>query len=337
MPPRRITVFALLAVLLAGLAVAAYWHWSAERLARQIVLWSEQQRAAGYEVSYAGPEIGGFPLELVARFQEPSIASPQGWRWQGPPLTGRAWLWNPFTIRVEASGRHRVVRREGEPPSELAAEHALAVIHLRGDGRIDRASAETAALRIDNAQEKLSVERSAWSLGPVTPGSQSGPQELALSGEVHGLSLPEDKAGPLGPTLRHLSIEGALVGEIPPGARHQLIKQWRDAGGLLRFGRVRLAWGPLELEGDGSLGLDRQFRPLGAFTARTRGLLQTLDILSAKGVLKRGQVIPAKIALLALGGGKDENGKAVIVLPITLQDGLLYLGPQPLMELFPLL
>ncbi len=337
MRPRLIALFALLAVLLAGLAVTAYWHWSAERLAWLIALWTEQQRAAGYEVSYQGPEIGGFPLELVARFEEPAITSPQGWRWQGPALTGRAKLWNPFTIHVEASGRHYVARREGKPPSEVLAEQAFGIVHLRRDGRIDRASAATAALRISNAREELSAERSAWSLGPVTPGGDGGPQELALSGEVEGLSLPKHRAGPLGPKLRHLSFEGALVGEIPPGARRQLIKQWRDAGGLLRFGRVRLAWGPLELEGDGSLGLDRQFRPLGAFTARTRGLLQTLDILTAKGVLKRGQVIPAKIALLALGGGKDENGKAVIVLPITLQDGLLYLGPQPLMELFPLL
>lgn len=337
MRQRLIALFALSAVLLAGLAVSAYWHWSAERLARLIALWTEQQRAAGYEISYQGPEIDGFPLEHVARFKDPVIVSPQGWQWQGPTTTGRAWLWDPFTIRVEASGRHRVVHREDEAPSEVLAEQARSVVHLRRDGRFDRASAGTGSLHISTAQEELSAERSVWSLGPVTAGGEGGLQELALSGAVEALSLPEDKAGPLGPELRHLAVEATLVGELPTGAQRHLLGQWRDAGGRLRLGRVQLIWGPLEVEGDGSFGLDRQFRPLGSFTARTRGLMQTLDILTAKGLLKPGQAIPAKVALLALGGGKDENGKTVIVLPITLEDGLLYLGPQPLMELVPLL
>ena len=106
MPRLRILIlFAILALLLAGAATSAYWFWSAEQLRQRIALWTEQQRDRGYEISYGGPTIAGFPVTLEARFAEPAIASPRGWRWQGPAVTGKVAIWNPFTITVSLNAR----------------------------------------------------------------------------------------------------------------------------------------------------------------------------------------------------------------------------------------
>jgi hypothetical protein len=342
---RSLVLLVSFVLFLAVVALALYWRASAARLSEFITSWTAYQQAQGYEVSYQGPEIGGFPFALTARFGDPALASPQGWRWRGPEISGRSALWDPFTIELEISGRHLVVPRGTETPTEATLAQASARVHLRKDGQVERATAESAAIELRSAQVVLTAARSAWRLGPLRPAQGETPQELLLAGELEDLVLPEDRAGPLGPQLRRLAVEALLIGRIPgqvPGQnqvadQRRLLEQWRDDGGLLKLERVELSWGPLDLEGDGALGLDRQLRPLGTFTATTKGLMETLDVLTAKGVLEPGRALPAKVGLLALGARKDEEGNPVIVLPITLQDGLLYLGPKPLLQLFPLL
>lgn len=334
---RRAVPLACLAVLLLGGALAAYWHWSSRLLATQIAAWTEQQRAAGYEISYRGPEIGGFPFALRAHFDQPDIASPRGWRWSGPGIVGRAFLWSPWTIRIDLSGPHRVTRAGLEAATELDAEQAIALVQIDGDGRVATATATTGALRIAHPEGPFSAENSAWRLGPLEPASGDNPQALRIAGELQGVELPAERAGPLGPSLARLAIDAALLGEIPAGDQRRMLEQWRDAGGSLQLDHVELDWGPLGLDGRGTLGLDRKLRPLGAINARLRGLIETLDRFIAAGALEPGQAVPAKIALLTLSGPKDENGERVIALPITLREGRLFLGPVPLLRISPIL
>ena len=338
MPKLRILIsFALVAVLLAGAAISAYWFWSADQLRQRIALWTEQQRERGYEISYRGPAITGFPLKLEANFTEPVIASPRGWRWRGPAVSGSAALWDPFTIAIGLSGDHSLERSKPKDRVDATIEQALGVVHLGSNGQIEHGTAETGPVILKSQRNRFSAGRSTWRLGPLSPGSGDRPQQLIFAGEIEELVLPEKKAGPLGPSVAHLAVDGILAGPIPDGNQQQMLKRWRDAGGVLELGRVELDWGPLGLDGKGTLSLDQKFRPLGTFTARLRGMMQTLDRLIAAGLLKPGQAVPAKIALLAMGGKKDENGEKVIVLPITLQDGQLYLGPAPLMKISPVL
>ncbi|MDH3595645.1 MAG: DUF2125 domain-containing protein [Rhodospirillales bacterium] len=339
MRPRVLALSCIAIVLAAGGALSAYWLWSADRLAERIAAWSEQQRARGYEVSYRGPVIGGYPFGLTAQIEEPRVASPRGWRWQGPGVSGRAALWDPFTIELDFSGLHRLTetRSEAAAPVEAEGERATAVVHLQSSGRIDRAKAEVAGLTIRRSGEVLTAERAAVGLGPLRPAAGGRPQELTLTGEAGGITLPEDGAGPLGPALQRLAFAAALQGEIPPGERRRMLEQWRDAGGSLEIGRLDLEWGPLALEGEGAIGLDRRLRPEGEIAARMSGLPGTLDRLVAAGLLKADRARLVKIALRVLADGTDGEGRPVVALPITLQGGRLYLGPAPVLRLSPVL
>jgi hypothetical protein len=339
MRPRVLALSCIAIVLSAGGALSAYWLWSADRLAERIAAWSEQQRTRGYEVSYRGPVIGGYPFGLTARIEEPRVASPRGWRWQGPSVSGRAALWDPFTIELDFSGLHRVTdtRNEAAAPVEAEGERATAVVHLESSGRVDRAKAEVAGLTIRRSGEVLTAERAAVGLGPLRPAAGGRPQELALTGDADGITLPEDGAGPLGPALQRLAFAAALLGEIPPGGRREMLSQWREAGGRLEIGRLELVWGTLALQGEGSLALDPQLRPSGKIDARMSGLSETMDRLVAAKLLRSDRARLVKIALRALADGTDGEGRPVVALPITLQGGRLYLGPAPVLRLSPVL
>ncbi len=113
--------------------------------------------------------------------------------------------------------------------------------------------------------------------------------------------------------------------------------RWRDAGGLLEIAALTLVWGPLELAAEGTAALDQELRPQGAFTARIHGLPETLDAFAAHGLIEPGIALALRLTALTLATRKDASGRAVVELPITLQDGLFYLGPAALFPLAPVL
>jgi hypothetical protein len=336
MRPRVLVLVCLLAALLAGGALSAYWLWSAARLEQGIAAWSAEQRARGYEIAYRGPAIGGYPFALTARFEAPRIASPKGWRWQGPTVTGRAAIWSPLEIALDFSGRHRVIGPR-DAPAEAEAARATAVLRLLRDGRVERAEAEARGATLRRDGRVLSAEGVTARLGPRRPAEGTRPRGLALAGAARGIVLPEESAGPLGPSLRRLDFEGVLLGEVPPGEGREMLARWRDDGGGLEIGRLALEWGPLALEGKGSLGLDQGLRPAGEIASRISGLSGTLDRLVAARLVTAERARLVKLALFALADGTDGQGRPVVALPITLQGGRLYLGPAPVLRLSPVL
>ena len=232
MRPRILALVCLAIIVAAGGTLSAYWLWSADRLAQRIAAWSDEQRARGYEVAYRGPAIGGYPFSLTARFEEPHLASPQGWRWQGPSVSGRAALWDPFTITLDFSGLHRLTDTQNAraKPVEAQGLRATAVVHLQSSGQVDRGTADVVGLTLRRSGEVLTAARASVGLGPLRPADSGRPQELALTGEAVGVVLPKDGAGPLGPALQRLAFGAALRGEIPPSGRRDMLEQWRQAG-----------------------------------------------------------------------------------------------------------
>lgn len=340
MRPRSYLFAALAFVVLLAAAFAVYWIWAADRLETAIAEWTEEQRRRGYEIAYQGPVIEGFPVKLAVGFTEPQVAAPDRWRWAGPPVQGEAWLWRPLTITGSFPGRHKIVRALEGVPVEVDAEAAQAdaEVTLRIDGQVERAEAALADITLeDSVVGRISAQSVAARLGPRQAASGQSLARLPLAGTVTGLVLPEVVRTPLGRDLPLVRVEATLEGDIPSGDPREGLTRWRDAGGKLELHQVELQWGPLELSGEGTLSLDRGMRPLGAFTARIAGLTETLDALAAAGLIEPQQSFAIELALMALAGQRDAQGRKIVSLPITLQAGRLYLGPVPLLRLDPVL
>jgi hypothetical protein len=91
----------------------------------------------------------------------------------------------------------------------------------------------------------------------------------------------------------------------------------------------------IELNAKGTLALDRGLRLLGALTAELKGYDKLVDALAMGGFLRASEAAAAKMALGTVGN-TDNNGRATISLPVTAQDGRLFLGPVPVAKLKPL-
>jgi hypothetical protein len=341
MRPRPLIAAALGAALLALGALAAYWFWAADQVSAAIALWAEAQRARGYEIAYQGPELGGFPVKLAVRFTEPRVTAPQGWRWSGAAIAGEAAFWAPRSLRLELPRRQALSAawRGHERVLALEAEAARGSVQLGREGWLKAARLEMEALALsEQGGGTTRAERLRYDLTRRPPSLEgSDDWTLLLSGETLGVVLPEGTPNPLGEKVERIAFEATLIGVIPKGAPAEALARWRDDGGLLEVAALTLAWGPLELAAEGTAALDQELRPQGAFTARIHGLPDTLDAFAARGLIEPGVAVALRLMARTLAARRDAGGRAVVELPITLQDGLFYLGPVALFPLAPVL
>lgn len=335
---RKTLLYLVLALVLLGAAHGFYWHWSAESLQSGIAEWRDEQRARGYEIDYQGPEVGGYPLRLVARIDQPRIQAPKGWRWSGPSVVASSALWAPLTVHLDFPGQHQVARSEKDRTIEIELREAAADIVLRGDGGLDQATSRLSQGMVSNTgQGTFTFEALDLTLGPLMKGRGSEPQELDVAGTVTSLLLPELEDNALGREVERVALAGTLVGEIEEGEPRKLLSDWRDGGGVVDIASLEIIWGPLALTGDGTLALDHELRPLGAFSNRIAGLNETIEALFAHGLIEREAVWGAKLALAAFASGQDAKGRPIVEVPITLQNGYLNLGIVPLVPIPPVL
>lgn len=318
----------LLALLLAVLAAGhgLYWGWAAGRLEARIAEWRAEQEARGLAVAYRGPQITGYPTRLSVRFEEPALETPNGWHWSGPAVTGQAALWAPFTIDLAFPGRHEVGHPALDAPLQAALEEGTARVRLRGDGRVEQAEIALRALEIESlAQGPAGVASLDATLGPLIEARGDSPQRFEVTAEATGVRLPDFEDNPLGPNGERVALTGTLLGPTQAGEPRAALEAWRDAGGTAEIASLEALWGPLALAGEGTLALDRELRPLGAFDARVSGLDDTIDVLARKKLIENGAALAIKLGLAMVVKDSDARGRPLVRLPITLQNGRLNL------------
>jgi hypothetical protein len=330
---------ALLALLIVGLlALTILWLVVRDEFKTIIAAWRSDMEARGFAIAAGPPAYGGWPLKLEARFAAPVITAPGGQRWEGPQeVAGYAWLWDLETIIVEGPGRHRL-EVEGGPLAIDLPEGALTLGFARGG--LERVAVETSAPVVTNevSGRDLTLDRLALDVAPLTPKSD-GKAEVGFAFELAGFALPPEMTGAaelLGPEILLLKLEGRLEGALRPSQSWTAFAAaWRDGGGILDLRAIELDWGELWMKGAGTLTLDQAFRPLGAFSFETLGLPALIARATEAGLLEPSAGQTLERALAALATGTDERGRQRVLLPVTLQDGRLYVGQIELGQLRP--
>ncbi|MDJ0946106.1 MAG: DUF2125 domain-containing protein [Kiloniellales bacterium] len=345
--PRSAKLALLFLLLLPLLGVPAAWVLSGAVLRHSFEAWVQDRREDGYALRYAEPELAGFPFGLDVRIDDPSVESPEGWQWRGPALTGGATLWDPLTLALQAPGRHLVDwgPREGRLSLRLDAAKASGTAALALDGRLRRADAALHEILAEGPLPgPVQIERldlvyrdrdEEDPTGEVREGGPRPPGDLLMT--VLGVDLPPGLALPLGPRVELFLVEGRLEGPLPAEASRRSLALWRDAGGLLDIHRLELRWGPLQLEAEGQLALDRELRPTGQLTSNLRGGADLVDHLAERKMIAERAAGALKLAFFALSRSAEDGGPPVVELPVNLKDGLLYLGPVALFRLRPVL
>ena len=317
----------LLLVLFA--AYAAYWWIVAGRIEDGAVAWRKSIQTRKVDASWRGFHIGGFPFRFRVELQDATLRdralSPAPKLWL-PVLTGSARPWN-FDVWQLAAPEGLVAdlpAAGGRPLLRLAARTGSGTVALGPQGNTllwlnfrDVGAEAGARVPIQSAMTWIDL--------PANPPQTHTQPSLGLAFDLRKIHLP---ASP--PSFTDMIDEAAfgirVKGAVPDGPLSQAIGAWRDAGGTVELDNLRLDWGGVGVNANGTIALDQELQPMGAFSGGIEGFDAILSALVEAGRLGTEQAALAQIALAAFAK-PGPDGKPQIKTSFTMQNGEMFLGP----------
>jgi hypothetical protein len=338
---RRLMILAAVLLVVLVAAYCVYWFVLTRIVASDIANWRDQQQALGYTVIIAEqPAIDGFPFSLRAHLGPPDITAPGGlWHWQGPDTDLRLAPWAPLDLVFMAPGHHHL-SLAGNVPRDIAIDAAKLAFGLDLDqsGQASDFSLSLTGATLADSIAGTTTIASAMVAGhlpwPATPGPTVS--SLDLSADATGLNLPASVRAALGQRIDKVHLVTQLMGAWPAALPREALAGWRDGGGVIQLRQGEIDWGPISASGEGTIALDEKLQPLAAGTVRVAGLPETLDMLAAAGTVAQGQVNLAKMMFGAVAATPAGGGRPQVALPLTIQNGYVYMGPIKLVPLQPI-
>jgi hypothetical protein len=324
--------------LVAFAAYTVYWFVSASGVEAGLVQWIERQKQAGYDIAHSGMATTGYPFALTVAVDNPIIsqgAVEANWAWSSDRIEAAAGMFGLDEPVITAIGPHRLLVSRGVLTGDWRVTterlELRPSIGTKGLTRLD------AVIEQGRAEEQIdgdtfSAKSISLSVRPQEAGNGDTKEVVHMKASLDGIVLPDRAAGPLGPAVDHAVLVSTLAGPLPSRIDQQHLAVWRDAGGTMDIHALNLDWGGVEARAEGSVSLDQQFRPIGALTSRVSGYETLVDALVKGKVVRENDsaVIKAVLGLLAR---RDTEGRMVLKVPVTAQDGMLTMGPIPLLPL----
>ena len=328
---RRIGLAVVLLLLVLAGAYTVFWFIVAGRIETGIGEWAESVRAQNIEASWRTIGVDGYPLAFRielrdARLRETTGASRGEVR--VPSLSGRARPWDFRAWQLGApEGLTAISGPPDAPAAKLTSRTAEGSVVL-GEAGGANVSVNLRAPAIEMGGALTAREALLWLTFPSHPPHSYKEPALGLALQVCELNLPEAPA-PLRNPVDEIAFGVRLMGPIPPGPPREAAVAWRDAGGALEVDHMTMRWGKLAVTGSGTLALDAELQPEGAFSGALQGYDELIGALVAGGQIRSGE---AGLARLALGflSKPGADGRPQIATPFTIQNGEMRLGPAKL-------
>ncbi len=331
---------AIVAVLAVAWTIA--WHLIAANMRQRIEAWAETRRADGMSVSHSGLAVEGFPVAWHVRVSEPVVAGAgaAAWAWQGQAVEARFTPMNLRDVALRFPGEHRLAAGGGALSGTWRVRAARPEGHivLYPDGRLDRLEfdfGDATLVRLPDEKAFQVVRLQGAATLPRPTAADPRAETFTVSLDLDSLSPVEPPVATFGPVIRSVRLDLAAKGRLSVCRFADTLRAWRDDGGTVEINHFKMRWGPVDADLSGTLTLDAQDRPLGAFSARWRGYNETIDALQVSGHIGPWPAAGTKLALGALARQQADGGRQ-IELPITLQDGRAYAAGIPVMRLAPL-
>jgi hypothetical protein len=338
----RKLLLALIAMVLVMLAASAAWFVGANRFEAALDDWLAARQAEGVDVHFEAKRISGFPVGFFATLVNPSItakpgaAGPQGWSWRAPELTFGYHVFSS-ELRLSAAGPHDVERHSGDKIDRLRLETTAFTVVMprrKSDDREVDVAATMAKLTVDAFSLSAASLNSKLFTHRIDAGNHLGDAgDLDLEFKGLGTAIG-------GVALSSASVDGAItarwLGAVPPGRLKEGLAAWRDDGGTIEISHASFQSGPVDIQGSGTLALDAEMRPLGAFATEIKGYDAVVDQLVADGRVSAKNADFARAVLASMAQTDGVTGLTKLALPISIQDGWLSVGPARLVKIAPL-
>ena len=325
---RRVVVVAMLAAAaVLGIDTVGWW-WITRRIEQEVAVWQQDRRAEGMAVSAGQPSRAGWPLKAELLLPAVTVASvhtgqSDNLAWQAEQVRLVFAPWRPTKLDVLVDGR-QTVSVGVMPPVNITADRLDLTVPLSLSGQAQ-------GFMVTGQNIALPLERGPVSVDRLSVRLRADDVFISLTGAaLPGRSLP------FGGAVRSLDIHARSTGALPPLQDPAAgLTLWRDQGSRLLLDDLALVWGPLDVHGHASLGLDAALQPEGSGEVQMTGFVEVTEALARSGAISRNdaRVASTLLGLLAKPGAGGPGRAAEVDLPLTLRDRTLSAGAIPLMRI----
>lgn len=325
----------LVLVALATMGWFVFFEYSVRWLEKQIEIVATNLTKKGYVLSYSTIKISGNPFFLSVSFQKPSLKDPKGFlEWSGSEMIVSLQPWQPYFLTCTFPGDHSLLIHQNIPISlgVLKLEGAVGTFNLNSQGALKELSFTIAQLKsfVDSKPQPVFSQNVSLKATNLID-----PLNLQFSFSTNLVNLESLFNMQRLDHLCTINLEGYLSGYQSPHSFPQSLAEWRDGGGVLEVTLLKFSWLPIMAEAKGTLALDKDMYPLGAFSSKISGYQDALADMVKLGWVKKKKAAGASF-VLDLFSVSDDDGTKHLTVPVTLQNGALSVGPAPLVKLRPL-
>ena len=315
---------------------AGYWYLASLQLER-IVERAVAGEFSAIRINYRKIAVTGFPFSIRLDLEAPEIvADGVQVRWRSNAAIIEIQPWNTRRYRLSLVGPHSVKlgRLRGLRELEVESEQIIVVAEVGGDGAFSGAMLDLVGLKINsNNSQTSTISRLEIRLSDVNPkGTERLDPKFKVSLSADTVDIPTLNVHPLGSKIRRVRAGFKLLGEISKYDK-AAADAWRQAGGTLEVQWLQVVWGALDFRAVGTVALDDELRPLAAMTADIRGFVAALQALAAAGMISSTAARTGSVALSLIATPSSDGSPSILTVPLTAQDGGLFLGPVRLARL----
>ena len=335
--PALIGPFILIISLTVGYPI--FWFFAALTGESLVNTWIEKRHLQGIEVSHEKINYSGFPFLIRVTLKSPEVRSSANrliFTSQSVSLEYRPWNFN--TLRIEANGSQKLsnIINNFSQNVTMKTKSIESVLKFGDDEQLTTASIVAKGIRVVDTHRGILLETKNLYTDiefPDRPPLTYKETAFRLKAFLKDIVLPKLEVPLFGKTIDSIRIKADFLGPVTIYAFPETLHAWRQAGGTLELSRLRLVWKALDMRANGTLALDKGMRPIGALTADIRGFDEALSALADAGLI-RLKMLPASRVTLNLLAKTDENdGRRVLTVPMTAQNGAFFVGPIKLTNL----
>jgi hypothetical protein len=347
-----ITALVVLAAFMGGYVY--WWNLIADEAVIGFERWKSAQAAQGITINHDSVSVEGFPYRVhlstssLEMTQKATTHAAQR-RMSVPKIWAIAQPWQLSHIIVGSEGTLEYEEKENDTVLRslfLTPEKAMASITVSNSGALETLAVDLMSIQFEGTmtgpgsatrlqlhtrseEQQVNLEGSDAKAENLTPAPL---QQVAV--RVDTLTLERLKNNPLGSTIDKAELLLESAASFRDFKDQDAILKWRDNGGALDVSDAKLNWGPSALKGSGSVTLDQENYPLGAFTLQVTGFAELFEQV-ARSKNMNDQNIRSAIFALNMLAKSGEDGQRYVQLPFSLQDRSAYIGPLKLFKLEP--
>jgi hypothetical protein len=353
-----VAISVLVAVVVGIAAFTAYWYFAIATLEERVAGWIEQREAEGWRIDHGAMTRSGFPTRLRLMLADGSIAAPAGWAWTSPgtkvslPVFA-GWGGRAAPVEVAFEGEQRL--RMLPAGTAIVARGDRLVARVTDAGRLPTGTfaADNLVVSAEGGAPVAIGRIDATSAGDPGRPSDVDQASFDLAVNAQTVTLPPSFTLALGDRIERFDVEARLMGSLGKPPWPEALNRWREDGGTIEVTRLGIAYGPLDLSGDGTLALDAAGDVIAAFSITAEGLVPTLSALAERGVITPEIAAAARLVLrppaghpadadratgrgaaqgaAKTGTAKPEGGS--LTVPVSIQNRIVFLGPLPIARL----